>query len=208
MVCKKCRKENNPDMKFCGTCGTPVPVSELNKRNVKEPSCLFVFKGIKFHTPDEDRASVTMGRLILDANILLKSLAALLLLAFFLPIFRVVISGENYAYNLTGFDVSFGWEANYGTFFGFFVFAIPILIFCVLQFRKGIAKYAPFLRDRFFLIVIIFAVLGPLFIFLAHRGLNAPYLTVWPFWGFFTLLLLYVLIGATAVGLIIAKSRK
>jgi len=208
MICSKCKKTNSPNMKFCDTCGTPVPPSELKKRVEAKPSRQFIFKGIKFHTPDEDSATATVGRLILDANILFKSLAALLLLAFFMPIFRVVFIYEDAAYNISGFHTSFGWDANNGTVFGFFVFAVPILIFSMLQFKNRIVQYIPFLRDRFSIIILVFALIGLAFLFLSYRGLTRPYISVWPFWGFFVLFLLYVLIGAVAVGFIIAKNRK
>jgi len=216
MTCNNCGKPNKPGMKFCNTCGTPTPKSELDKFQNAPPAHVFEISGVKFENSDEDKASLTIGPIILDAIILLKGLAAVLLIVFFLPLFRVVVPAAQHvvitfvrrSYSLTGFNAAFGWEAGGGTVFAYFVFATPILIFAVLQFRKEIAKFLPFLHGKFFMVVLGLIVFGFVSLIMALINTRGPLFTVWPSWGFFFSFILYVLTGMLVVGCIIASYKK
>jgi len=211
MLCSKCGNRNEWDLKFCNTCGTPVPLKDLHKLGKRnDPSGLYNFKNIaKFDASDPERETVSIYGFVLDAGFLYRLLSALLLLSFFLPFFRVSAPGFiRRAYTISGFHVTFGWEASDGSAMGYILFLVPVIIFALFQFKKEIHKHAAVLRDWFFAIALGLVILGLIALIASWASINTPLISLWPHIGFVFTLLLYAIAGAVSIGFVLARTKK
>jgi len=211
MVCGKCGNKIEEGMRFCSVCGSPTPESLINEAKTPGISELEVGNFAKFSTSAENKATVTVAGISLDASTVFRGMALLLLVSFFLPFYSIrttVFGTRVHLLTANGFRITIGWDYASGTFVGLFMFLAPIAIFALFQFRKEIEKVTAVIKGTLFMAAAGLSVLGLVLLFVARNRLSDLLISVWPSVGFFVSFMLYLIVAAVSVGFIIVARKK
>jgi len=218
MFCGKCGSQNDEAMKFCGTCGTPINGSQgngnLGDDNFEEGAAgsriVDIAGAIIVDATREDQASVTIGSKALDAGLVYKIISAIMAFAFLLPLFTIrlrtgSIFGINVSTRIGGYRAIFGGGGESGSFFGFLLILMPVLLVVLHQFKKPIFESIPALKGKLFMISAGISGASLLLLFILRSRFTNPAVVVRPNIGFFLSLLIYLLAIALSALFICAE---
>jgi len=195
MYCRKCGKENAHDSVHCVACGILLtsPAENATPTPKTPPFILDV--------ADEDAANVNIAGKKLKIAMIIKIVALLLCLLFFLPMFTVSCSGMTISFS--GADSAFGKtisiygssERIAGNIFAIALLLIPAMLFLTFLFKK---KFAAINGKRFKVSTVI-SVLGVvaliIFAIAVNNKISAEGLTPkYTFWYYLSIIL-YIVAG-------------
>jgi len=208
MFCGKCGNKNEDGVRFCGVCGSPAEASMTGEQtNPPRPTVLDVGGFAQFDATDENKATITIAGILLNATLVFKSLAVMLFVALILPFYSIVVTiGIRVSTSINGFRMAFG--RGDASFSGVLLFLIPIIIFALFQFRKEIQGAVAAVKGKLFMITAGLSIIGFILIFSARVSLNAPFISIRPSAGFIISLLLYMVSAAISICLVLAEKRR
>ncbi|MCL2488663.1 MAG: zinc ribbon domain-containing protein [Oscillospiraceae bacterium] len=225
--CTRCGSQLQEDGSPCPYCAGPVspaqpvqpgypPVQPVNPA-VKPAGAL--------QYTSENDVTLTLGSFQLNTALLIKIIAAVLCVIFFLPLFNVSCAGTSLI-SFNGLDSTFGKDISSGfgdfggsekvsgNFLAIFLLLIPAALFIALQFKKNLA----FLEGRMYQAAAALSVLGVIAFIVFRIGVSgkvASYMedagsvitAKFTFWYYLSILL-YIVIGGISVMYLLDAKKK
>jgi len=213
MYCNECGAKNEVDVRYCDECGAQIRQTPPRHggrppagRAADKAGVLDLGGVVRIDAYREDEANITIAGVRLQAGLIFKVIAPLLIFVLILPFFSIGVNifGISMHSTMNGFRTAFSSD---GTFSAIFLILIPIALFALFRFKRAI----PFAQGRLFMISTGLSTLGFIMLFIVRGSLRS---SVQPVGfasgsgGFVISVIIYIVAMAVSAGFLLATMKK